>query len=152
MFSGTVPATRIAVASIDPIVVGVGRSVLGALIAIGYLSAIRAPWPSRRQMPGIAVVAVGAAVGFGWFSAQALQTVSATHGSIVIGLLPMLTALFGVLRTGARPRPLFWLATAAGTATVIWYATSTGRTQPLGAGDAYLAAALLCAAVAYAEG
>src|SRR5436309_16087693 len=77
MFSGTVPATRIAVASIDPIVVGVGRSVLGALIAIGYLWAIRAPWPSRRQMPGIAVVAVGAAVGFGWFSAEALRTVSA---------------------------------------------------------------------------
>src|SRR5207237_6326028 len=96
MFSGTVPATRIAVASIDPIVVGVGRSVLGALIAIGYLLAIRAPWPSRRHMPALAVVAVGAAVGFGWFSAEALRTVSATHGSIVIGLLPMLTALFGV--------------------------------------------------------
>ncbi len=152
MFSGTVPATRIAVATIDPVVVGVGRSVLGALLAIGYLVFIRAPWPSRRHLPSIVVVALGAGVGFGWFSAEALQTVSATHGSIVIGLLPMLTALFGVLRTGARPRPLFWLATAAGTATVIWYAASTGRTEPLGAGDAYLVVALLLAAVAYAEG
>jgi len=152
MFSGTVPATRIAVASIDPIVVGVGRSVLGALIAIGYLWAIRAPWPSRRQMPGIAVVAVGAAVGFGWFSAEALRTVSATHGSIVIGLLPMLTALFGVLRTGARPRPLFWAATAAGTGVVVWYAASGVRAEPPGVGDAYLVAALILAAAAYAEG
>ena len=152
MFSGTVPATRIAVASIDPIEVGVGRSVLGALIAIGYLWAIRAPWPSRRQMPGIAVVAVGAAVGFGWFSAEALRTVSATHGSIVIGLLPMLTALFGVLRTGARPRPLFWVATAAGTGVVLWYAASGVRAEPPGVGDAYLVAALILAAAAYAEG
>src|SRR5438105_15585882 len=73
MFSGTVPATRIAVASIDPIVVGVGRSVLGALIAIGYLWAIRAPWPSRRQLPGMAVVAGGAAGGFGGFSAEGVR-------------------------------------------------------------------------------
>jgi len=152
MFSGTVPATRIAVATIDPVVVGVGRSVIGALIAIGYLVAIRAPWPSRRQMPSIAIVAVGAGVGFGWFSAEALRTVSATHGSIVIGLLPMLTAVFGVLRTGARPRPLFWAATAAGTAVVVWYAVSGVRAEPLGAGDAYLLAALVCAAAAYAEG
>jgi len=75
MFSGTVPATRIAVASIDPVVVGVGRSVLGALLAIGYLIAIRAPRPSRVQLPGIAVVALGAGVGFGYFSAEALRTV-----------------------------------------------------------------------------
>lgn len=152
MFSGTVPATRIAVATIDPVVVGVGRSVLGTLLAIGYLVAIRAPWPARAQLPSIAVVAVGAAVGFGWFSAAALRTVSATHGSIVIGLLPMLTALFGVLRTGARPRPLFWVAIASGTSVVVWYAASGVRTEPPSIGDAYLAAALVCAAAAYAEG
>jgi len=152
MFSGTVPATRIAVATIDPVVVGVGRSVLGAMIAIGYLVAIKAPWPNRRQMPGIAVVAVGAAVGFGWFSAEALRTVSATHGSIVVGLLPMLTALFAVIRTGVRPRPLFWIAIAAGTAVVVWYAASGVRAEPPSIGDAYLVAALVCAAAAYAEG
>jgi drug/metabolite transporter (DMT)-like permease len=152
MFSGTVPATRIAVATIDPVVVGVGRSVLGALIAIGYLIAVRAPWPSRRQMPGILVVAVGAAVGFGWFSAEALRTVSATHGSIVIGLLPMLTSVFGVLRTGIRPRPLFWIALAAGTAVVVWYTASGVRAEPPSIGDAYLLAALILAAAAYAEG
>jgi drug/metabolite transporter (DMT)-like permease len=152
MFSGTVPATRIAVATIDPVVVGVGRSVLGALIAIGYLAAVRAPWPRRSQLPGVAVVAVGAAVGFGWFSAEALRTVSATHGSIVIGLLPMLTAAFGVMRTGARPRPMFWVAIAAGTLVVVAYAASGARLQPVGLGDAYLVAALVCAAAAYAEG
>jgi drug/metabolite transporter (DMT)-like permease len=152
MFSGTVPATRLAVATIDPVVVGVGRSVLGALIAVAYLAAIRAPWPRRAQLLGIAVVAIGAGVGFGWFSAEALRTVSATHGSIVIGLLPMLTAAFGVMRTGARPRPMFWVATAAGTAVVIAYAASGARLQPAGLGDVYLVAALVCAAAAYAEG
>ena len=152
MFSGTVPATRIAVATIDPVVVGVGRSVLGAILAIGYLLAIRAPWPSRRQIPGLVVVALGAGVGFGWFSAEALRTVSATHGSIVIGVLPMLTALFGVLRTSARPRPLFWLATAAGTGVVVWYAATGVRADALGTGDAYLVIALVLAAAAYAEG
>lgn len=152
MFSGTVPATRIGVATIDPIVVGVGRSVLGALIAVGYLIVIRAPWPGRRHLPSLAVVAVGAGVGFGYFSAEALRTVSATHGSIVIGLLPMLTALFGVLRTGVRPTPLFWVALAAGTTVVVWYATSGVQAEPVGIGDVFLVSALICAAAAYAEG
>lgn len=152
MFSGTVPATRIAVESIDPIVVGVGRSVLGASIAIGYLVAVRAPWPTRAQVPGILVVALGAAVGFGWFSAEALRTVSASHGSVVIGILPMLTAVFGAFRTGARPRSLFWIATAAGTAVVVVYAVASSRSASIGGGDAYLFGALVCAAAAYAEG
>ena len=152
MFSGTVPATRIAVASIDPVVVGVGRSVLGAVLAIGYLLAVRAPWPSRAQLPGIAVVAAGAGVGFGFFSAEALRTVSATHGSIVIGILPMLTAVIGTLRTGERPRPLFWIATAAGTAVVIGYAATGSASARIGTGDLYLFIALVCAATAYAEG
>jgi drug/metabolite transporter (DMT)-like permease len=152
MFSGTVPATRIAVATIDPIVVGVGRSVLGAILAVAYLVAVRAPVPNRRQIPSIAVVAVGAGIGFGWFSAEALRSVSATHGSIVIGLLPMLTALFGVIRTRVRPRPLFWVALAAGTAVVVWYAASGVRTEPPTVGDLYFVAALILAAAAYAEG
>ncbi|HET7339395.1 MAG TPA: EamA family transporter, partial [Candidatus Dormibacteraeota bacterium] len=150
MFSGTVPATRLAVASIDPVVVGVGRSVLGALIAVAYLAAVKAPWPARSEVPGILVVAMGAAVGFGWFSAQALRTLSASHGSVVIGILPMLTAVFGALRTGARPRPLFWIATAAGTAVVVVYAAASSRTASIGVGDIYIFGALVCAAAAYA--
>jgi drug/metabolite transporter (DMT)-like permease len=152
MFSGTVPATRIAVESIDPIVVGVGRSVLGAMIAIGYLVAVRSPRPTRAQAPGLLVVAMGAAVGFGWFSAQALRTLSASHGSVVIAILPMLTAVFGTIRTGARPQPLFWIATAGGTAVVVVFAATSSRSGSIGIGDAYLFGALVCAAAAYAEG
>jgi drug/metabolite transporter (DMT)-like permease len=152
MFSGTVPATRIAVQTIDPVVVGVGRSAIGALIAIGYLVAVRAPWPKRTQWLGLLVIALGAAVGFGWFSAQALRTVSASHGSVVIGVLPMLTAVFGSLRTGARPRPLFWIATATGSTVVVLYAASSSRSAAIGVGDAFLFGALVCAAAAYAEG
>ncbi len=152
MFSGTVPATRIGVATMDPVVVGVGRTVLGAILAIAYLVAIRAPRPSRSHLPSIALIAAGAGVGFGWFSAEALRTVSATHGSVVIGLLPMLTAVFGVIRTGARPRPLFWVAIAAGTAVVVWYAATGVRSDAVGVGDLYLVVALVLAAAAYAEG
>jgi drug/metabolite transporter (DMT)-like permease len=152
MFSGTVPAMRVAVASIDPMIAGVGRSVLGALFAVVYLVAVRAPWPTRAQAGGILVVGMGAAVGFGWFSAEALRTVSASHGSVVIGILPMLTAVFGAMRTGARPRLLFWIATAVGTAVVVVYAATTSRAGSIGIGDAYLFGALVCAAAAYAEG
>jgi len=64
----------------------------------------------------------------------------------------MLTSVFAVLRTGVRPRPLFWIALVAGTAVVVWYAASGVRAEPPSIGDAYLVAALICAAAAYAEG
>ena len=152
MFSGTVPATRLAVRTIDPTVVGVGRSVLGAVIAAGYLLAVRAHRPRRDQMVSVMVVALGAAVGFGWFTSQALRTVSSTHGSIVLGLLPAMTAIFGVIRTGSRPRPMFWLATGCGTVVVVAYSLTSGGTLSLGGGDILLLAALVLAAAAYAEG
>ena len=41
-----------------------------------------------------------------------------------VGLLPLATALCGVLHGGERPRPLFWMFSGAGSAVVAGFAPS----------------------------
>jgi drug/metabolite transporter (DMT)-like permease len=41
-------------------------------------------------------------------TALALQHVTSAHSIVFVGLLPLATAIFGVLRGGEHPRPVFW--------------------------------------------
>jgi len=150
-FSGTFPATALALRGLDPVVVGAGRSVIGGALAAIALIAMRAPLPRRDQLPGLAVVAGGCGIGFGLLSAIALRHTTATHAAVVTGLLPVGTAIVAVLLAGERPRPLFWLASLTGTAAVVAYALSRGGGH-LQAGDVPLLLALVAAAFGYAEG
>jgi drug/metabolite transporter (DMT)-like permease len=109
-FSLTFPATTLAERSLDPLVVGAGRSVIAAVIAAICLRAARVPVPARRHWPGLSGVALGCGIGFGALSALALHLTSSTHGAVVIGLLPAATAVVAVIRVGDRPGPVFWLA------------------------------------------
>ncbi|WP_315818224.1 DMT family transporter [Paraflavitalea speifideaquila] len=84
-------------------------------------------------------------------SALALQYVTSAHSIIFIGLLPLATALFGVLRGGERPRPLFWLFSILGSLLVIGYAVFQGITaSPLG--DILMLGAIILCGLGYAEG
>ncbi len=131
--------------------VGAGRSVAAAVIAGACLLAARAPWPAREAWPGLVAVAAGCGIGFGLLSALALHHTTSTHAAIVVGLLPAATAVVAVLRAGERPGRAFWAASAAATATIVAYALSLGGGRLAGA-DVLLLAALVVAAVGYAEG
>lgn len=150
-FSITFPATVLAERAFDPLVVGAGRSVLSAVIAVVCLRVFRAPLPARGTWPGLVAVALGCGIGFGVLSALALHHTTSSHGAVVVGLLPAATAAVAVISVGERPRPLFWAASLLGTATVIAYALSRGAGTLRGA-DLLLLASVVVAAVGYAEG
>ncbi len=158
-FSLTLPATRLAVASLDPIFVGLGRGVVAGVLSMLLVWVTRQPWPTRRQWGSLAVVALGVVLGFPLLSAWAMQQLPAAHGAVVLGLLPLLTALAGVVRSGDRPTRLFWLASTLGSATVVGFAVSQGSAHPGGlsqaslyGADLVLLGAVIAAAVGYAEG
>ncbi len=110
-FSLTLPMTRLAVLELPPVTVGLGRALIAAALGALLLLRRRTPRPKARHLPGLLIVASGAIVGFPLLSSLALRHVPASHGAIVVGLLPLATALFGALLAHERPSAAFWLAT-----------------------------------------
>lgn len=127
------------------------RMLLATAIAGTALAVLRPPLPRRRHWAGIAVAASGVVVGFPLLTTLALQTSSTSHAAVVVGLLPLTTAVYSSLRTGARPSAAFWSAALAGAAVVIGFTVhqSGGTPSP---GDLHLLGALLVCAAGYAEG
>ena len=150
-FSLTLPATRVAVADLDPVFVGLGRSIAAAGIALLILLFARARFPARDHWRGLVLVAAGVVVGFPLLTAWAMERVPATHGAILLGVLPLATAAVGALRANERPSFSFWMAGLAGSTLVVAFALITGAGKATLA-DLALLGAVVAAAVGYAEG
>ncbi|SDI13548.1 Permease of the drug/metabolite transporter (DMT) superfamily [Rhodococcus triatomae] len=152
-FSFTVPLTRIAVEGMNPYFVGTARAVVAGVCAGALLLAVRAPLPCGRQWTGLAVVALGVVAGFPLLTSVALESVSASHAAVVIGLLPAATAVVAVVRGPERPSRIFWVASAAGAVAVaVFVSLGTGGLGSVGVADLLLAGAVIAAAFGYAEG
>ena len=152
-FSFTLPFTRVAVAELSPLFIGAGRAVAAALLGAIVLAVVRPRLPRGRQWLRLAVVGLGVVAGFSLLTSFALQTVPAAHGAVVIGLLPAATAAAAVLRAKERPSRAFWWASAAGVVAVIGFvAISAGGIAALQPADLLLVAAVVSAAIGYAEG
>lgn len=150
-FSLTLPATRLAVTELDPTFVGIGRAIIAAALAGLALAMARAPRPVGKQWLRLGGTAIGVVIGFPLLSAWAMTTVPAAHGAVVVGLLPLATALFGAWLAGERPRPLFWASTIAGSATIAFFSLSSGGGS-FQTGDILLLGAVIAAGFGYAEG
>jgi drug/metabolite transporter (DMT)-like permease len=151
-FSMTFPATVAAERAFGPVLVGAGRAVPAALLAVVVLRARRQPLlPPRALLPRMLVVALAVGLGFGLLSALALRHVSSVHGAVLTGLIPAATAGFAVLRAGERPRPAYWAALGLGLAVVIGFAVAQGGGR-LRAADVLLLAAIVVAGIGYTEG
>ena len=151
IFSVTLPATRIAVTGLDPVIVGLGRAVVAAAVAALILAVSRQPLPDRRHWWRLAVVSLGVVLGFPLFSAIAMVSVPAAHGGVVMGVLPMATTVAGAVLCGERPSAGFWALAVFGSALVVVFAALKGA-GGLMAGDWWLLLAIAAAGVGYAVG
>lgn len=152
-FSFTLPFTRVALGGLSPVLVGSGRAVVAALLAALALALTRQRFPRGPQWWKLAVVAGGVVVGFPFLTSYALTTASASHGAVIVALLPAATAVMVVLRTGERPRRGFWIGAGAGmVAAMVFAVVHSGGLGEVGWADLLLLAAVAAAAVGYAEG
>ena len=151
IFSGSLPATRVAVGGFSPLFLTSARAVIAAGLGAALLWGLRQARPARGDLPSLAIVAVGVVLGFPLLTALALQHVTSAHSIVFTGLLPLATALFGVLRGNERPRPAFWLFSLMGSGAVAGFALVQGGAASL-AGDLLMLAAILLCGLGYAEG
>lgn len=152
-FSFTVPFTRVAVEGMSPLFIGAGRAVVAAVLAALALAFTRQRLPQGGQWIRLVVVAGGIVAGFPLLTTFALTSTSASHGAVVIALLPAATATAAVIRGRERPRPLFWVLTAVGViAAVVFALVQSGGFGSLHWADLLLLGAVVAAAIGYAEG
>lgn len=151
IFSGSLPATRVAVGGFTPLFLTSARAVIAALLGAALLLALRQKRPEKGDLVPLAAVALGVVIGFPLLTALALQHITAAHSIVFIGLLPLATAIFGVVRGGERPKPVFWLFSIVGAASVAGFALANSGFASL-VGDLLMVAAILLCGLGYAEG
>jgi drug/metabolite transporter (DMT)-like permease len=135
----------------DPVFLTAARAAIAGLVGLALLLLYRVQRPAREDLVPLAIVAFGVVVGFPLLTALALKHITSAHSIVFIGLLPLATALFGVLRGGERPRPAFWLFSCLGSALVVGFALAQGLTVAP-AGDLLMLAAIIVCGLGYAEG
>lgn len=151
IFSGSLPATRVAVLDFNPVFVTVARATIAGLLALCLLLISKEKRPSGKQIFPLIMVAIGVVLGFPLLTALALQYITSAHSIVFLGMLPLTTAIFGVMRGGERPRPAFWLFSILGSLLVVGFAIAQGLSaSPLG--NALMLLAIIVCGLGYAEG
>jgi drug/metabolite transporter (DMT)-like permease len=156
LFALTIPMTRLASGSLEapqlsPWFVAIGRAAVAGLLALAYLLVVRAPWPRAEQWRWLALTALGVVFGFPVFMGLAVQRVDAVHASVVTGIVPLVTAVFGAWLLGQRQRASFWAFALLGLLLVVAYAWWRGGAA-LQWADGLLAIALVLGALGYVWG
>lgn len=150
-FSLTLPATSIAVAYFGTTVVGLGRTVVAAILVAVVLIVRKEKLPSSGQFKSLLIVAVGAVLGFPLLTSWAMESLPVSHGAVELALLPLSTAGFAMFRAGEIPSRKFWVSSMIGSLAVIMYALHLGFGQ-LQFADLALLAAVIILGLSYAEG
>lgn len=151
LFSGGLPATKLAVMEMSPTFVTVVRAAVAGVLALLVLWIGKEKRPVKSQLVPLLLVSVGCVIGFPLLSALALQYLTSAHSIVFLGMLPLATAVFGVFRGGERPHPAFWLFSVTGSVLVIGYAVAQGiSASPVG--DILMLLAVILCGMGYAEG
>lgn len=151
IFSGSLPATRVAVLDMDPFFLTFLRASIAGVLAIMLIYGFREKYPQVSQIKSLIIVSLGVIIGFPLLTAMALQHVTYAHSIVFLGLLPLTTAIFGVLRGGERPRMAFWIFSVLGSLLVMGFALSQS-TIVSPTGDLLMLAAVVVCGLGYAEG
>jgi len=148
IFGGTLPATRLAVTSLDPFFITVGRAAASGLLSAALLLVLRRRWPNARQIRTMMICIVTIVFGFPGLMALAMLTVPAAHGGVVLGILPLTTAAAASLILGERPSLRFWLLAVLGTTVVVAFALRDSGGS-IAIGDVYLFLAAISTSIGY---
>jgi drug/metabolite transporter (DMT)-like permease len=151
LFSLTLPATRMALESFHPLFIGTGRALLAAVLAGVYLYTGKHRRPTSHEFKYLLLVVMGVCLGFPIFTALAMGQVDASHGGVMLGIMPLTTAAVGALLFKERPSVGFWMMALLGSTLVIVFSLIQGQGS-LHWADIALLIAVVTGSTSYAVG
>jgi drug/metabolite transporter (DMT)-like permease len=156
VWGATPVATRLATEELEPLTVGVMRTVLAGLIAVPLIAGMRLPPPATDR--GRRLLAVSALAGFVVFPliyTFGQERTSAMHGGVILAALPIFTGLWAALAERRRPRT-WWLAgcavALAGECVVIAFRSGGGGAAASLGGDLLVLLAAILVSSGYVAG
>jgi drug/metabolite transporter (DMT)-like permease len=156
LWGATPMATKVAVAGLDPLAVGLLRTLLAGIVALPLILFGRVALPrSRSGRVHLAVSALGGFVVFPLLFSFGLQLTSAGHGALLLGILPVLTGLIAALLERRLPGGRWWLGCTialAGTAILVGARFDLSLADGSGFGDLLVLASAVAASAGYVTG
>ncbi|HVV63634.1 MAG TPA: DMT family transporter [Pseudolabrys sp.] len=149
LFAGTLPATRLAVGTIEPLFLTATRATIAGVTGLLLLLALRRPFP-RALMFDLILAGICTILGFPIFMALAMAHVPAAHGGVVLGIIPLVTVAAAAFLTHERPSLGFWLASLAGAAIVVVFVVRQSGAHTVALGDLFLFGTVISGAFGYA--
>jgi drug/metabolite transporter (DMT)-like permease len=151
-FSFTFPMTRLSLRAFDPILIALVRGAGAGVAALVYLVLSRSRIPDRSQLVRLFAAAIGMVVLFPIFVSIALKYVPATHASVLGSILPLATAVFGVIRGRESVSRGFWIFAILGTGLIGLFSAYRSGFHSVEQADVLLVAAFVACSYGYAEG
>lgn len=149
LFGATLPSTRLAVAFFDPLFVSAARAAVAGLLGLSVLLILRRRLPSRGTIGELIAAGLCTIVCYPICIAFALQSVPASHGGVVLGIVPLATMAAAAILVHERPSLGFWLASIAGSVLVIAFVVRHNEDTTISRGDVFLIGAVITGALGY---
>ena len=139
-------------APLAPELIALARGAGAGLVALLCVWRGQYQIPEPKQILRLCMAAVGIVFIFPICTTFALQSVPASHAATIAAILPLLTALFGLLRRREKAPVGFWASVGCGTLVVVWFLLLRSNGMEPELGDLLIVVACVACAYGYAEG
>ena len=152
-FSLSLPFTKLALKSFDPLFTAFARPVIASFIAIPLMLVAKVPALPRHLLRPTIFTALGAVFGWPILIAIALHRTTSAHVAVLSAVMPLVTAIIAVIKNKKQPGISFWVASILGTVLLVFFSLSRG-----GAGqsdlltDLIIMGAVIASSYCYVEG
>ena len=136
--------------------VAIARIVLGGIVVLPLVLALRIPFPrERRQIGALVLSSLSSYVAFPLLFCYGMTKTSGSHGVMILAFLPVLTGLMAYVAARRLPRALWWLGCVialCGEVLLLASSTRSGAQASSVFGDQVVFASTLFLSLGYVSG
>ena len=131
LFSLSLPFTKLALESFDPLFTAFARPIIASTLAIPLMLKAKVPALPRNLWRPMAFTTLGGVFGWPILISLALQRTTTAHVAVVSAVMPLATAIMSVLKNKKKVGMGFWAASGLGTLLLVVFSIGRGGEQNL---------------------